>query len=52
MLSTCIGLGDLGGWLFVIIGSVFPCCYSCCFIILGEGGRRTLGLKDVNDIPE
>merc|ERR1711879_542278 len=45
MLSTCLGLNSLGGWIFLIMGSIFPCCYTCCFVILGEGGRQVLGLK-------
>ena len=52
VISTCAGLGSLGGWIFLIIGAVFPCCYTCLFIFLGEGGRSVLGLKSVNDIPE
>uniref|UniRef100_A0A7S4HJL0 Uncharacterized protein n=1 Tax=Vannella robusta TaxID=1487602 RepID=A0A7S4HJL0_9EUKA len=52
LLSTCLGLGSMGGWLFLLIGSIFPCCYTCCFIVLGEGGRGALGLKNTNEIPE
>jgi len=52
ILSTCLGLGSLGGWLMLLIGSIFPFCYTFCFIVLGEGGRKVFGMKNVNDIPE
>ena len=52
VFSTCVGLGNLGGWLLLLIGATFPCFYTIYFLILGEGGRHLLGLKNVNDIPE
>lgn len=52
MISTCLGLGTFGGWIFLLLGSTFPCCYACCFVFLGEGGRKKFGLKNVNQIPE
>lgn len=52
LFSTCLGFGTLGGWLFVGIGAIFPFCYTFCFIVLGEGGRKKLGLKNTNHIPE
>jgi len=51
-ISTCLGYGSVAGWLLVVVGAILPCCYTCCFIFLGEGGRSFLGLKSTNIIPE